>query len=115
MKPGATTRPLASMVVLPESAFSEITTIFPARSPMLRFASRLDSGSITRPLIMTTSYESGVAAAFHAAVTIVVEAQNKTAQATRTDLAIGDDLRALMPSADSPKRRSCARTQARRR
>src|SRR5579862_2757935 len=56
MNPGATTIPFASIVVVPVSGDSDTMLILPPRMPTLRTASRPDSGSITRPLEITTSY-----------------------------------------------------------
>src|SRR5262245_18981625 len=56
MKPAATIRPRAEMTRVPERASDEIAAIRPLVMPMLRTASRLVSGSTTRPPSMTTSY-----------------------------------------------------------
>jgi len=45
----------ASIVCFPSRGPLEITAIFPLRIPTFRTASSPDSGSITRPLAMTTS------------------------------------------------------------
>src|SRR3989442_14676062 len=58
MKPAATTGPLASIVDAPFSGATEIARILPRWMPTLRTLSGPDSGSITRPLAMTTSYDS---------------------------------------------------------
>src|SRR5689334_21524069 len=56
MNPGETTSPCALISVLPVSGRSLITAIFPFLIPTERIASSFDSGSITRPLLSTTSY-----------------------------------------------------------
>src|ERR1035438_2649998 len=56
MKPGATTRPVASIVARPSSGAAETAWILPAEMPRWRTASRPLSGSMTRPLRMTRSY-----------------------------------------------------------
>src|ERR1700686_4758789 len=62
MKPGETTKPLASMVELPCRGDWEMAAILPARMPMLRTESRPDSGSMTRPLRITVSKVSSAEA-----------------------------------------------------
>src|SRR5437660_12378377 len=61
MKPGATTRPLASIVCLPCNAALLIARILPPLIPTLRTASILDSGSITLPFVIATSYDTSCA------------------------------------------------------
>src|SRR5438552_462854 len=56
MKPGETTSPAASIVERPVRAELEIARTLPAVIPILRTASSFDSGSMTRPPRMTTSY-----------------------------------------------------------
>src|SRR5438105_4699040 len=63
MNPGATSKPLASIVSLPRNSFREIARILPPEIPTLRIASRLDSGSITLPCKITTSYNSAARSA----------------------------------------------------
>src|SRR6185503_17826126 len=58
IKPGVTTRPLASITLRPSRALEVIALITPAEMPTLRTASSRVSGSITRPLRITTSYTS---------------------------------------------------------
>src|SRR5438094_111623 len=58
MKPGATTRPLASIVCLPCNAALLIARILPPLIPTLRTASSPDSGSITLPFVIDP--ESGL-------------------------------------------------------
>src|SRR4030095_5742682 len=58
MKPGVTTNPLASTTVRPSNPLEVIALTTPAEMPTLRTASSRDSGSITRPLRITTSYTS---------------------------------------------------------
>src|SRR5438094_111626 len=58
MKPGATTRPLASIVCLPCNAALLIARILPPLIPTLRTASSPDSGSITNGRVMDP--ESGL-------------------------------------------------------
>src|SRR5437016_10124601 len=61
MKPGATTRPLASIVCLPCNAALLIARILPPLIPTLRTASSPDSGSITLPFVIATSYDTSCA------------------------------------------------------
>src|SRR4051794_13968645 len=56
MKPGATTWFFASMTRLAVSGLSDTTAMRPPVMPMLRTASSLDAGSMTRPLATTRSY-----------------------------------------------------------
>src|SRR5438093_944887 len=63
MNPGATASPRASIVSLPRNSFCEIARIFPPEIPTLRMASSFDSGSITLPCKITTSYNSAARSA----------------------------------------------------
>src|SRR5207253_1774753 len=63
MKPGATTRPVASISVRPRRGSVEIAAIVLPVMPTLRTASRPDAGSSTRPLRRTMSYGGAAACA----------------------------------------------------
>jgi hypothetical protein len=62
MKPGETTRPVASIVRRPLRESPVIATILPLVMPTFNTESSLRSGSITLPRVMTMSY--GVSTAF---------------------------------------------------
>jgi hypothetical protein len=55
MNPGTTTRSVASIVCVPVIAFFVITAMRPSLIPTLATPSYIDSGSMTRPLLMTRS------------------------------------------------------------
>src|SRR5688572_3624136 len=60
MKPGATTWLAASMTRVPASGVSDTAAMRPSAIPTCRTASSPDSGSMTRPLATTRSYDDVV-------------------------------------------------------
>src|SRR6187431_3301095 len=74
MKPGATTWLAASITRVPASGVSDTAAMRPPVIPTCRTASSPDSGSITRPLATTRSYDDDVVFVHAATATLTISA-----------------------------------------
>src|SRR5215204_568775 len=74
MKPGATTWFAASMTRVPASGVFDTAAMRPPVIPTCRTASSPDSGSMTRPLATTRSYDDDVVFVHAATATVTVSA-----------------------------------------